>query len=172
MTCAEIMTPEPKMCVPEGNVSIAIDIMWDCDCGAVPVVQDVEAKKLVGIITDRDIAMHIVKHAYAHPSEVKIADCMSLPAVYVNLEESVEEAIEIMGENQIRRVPVVDENQTCVGIISQADLFSRLTGTEAIEAVYKILEQISDPSGAEKQVTTEPAIEEAPPEKKEEEDKV
>ena len=154
MTCAEIMTPDPRMCSPEDSVSIAVDIMWYCDCGAVPVAMDMETKKLIGIVTDRDIAMHIVRHAHAHPSGVKVADCMSLPATYVGLEESVEKAIEIMGEDQIRRVPVVDENRACVGIISQADLLSRLTGVEAFEAVHKILEHISVPhSKAEKEST-------------------
>lgn len=143
MTCAEIMTPNPKACVPEENISVAIDIMWNYDCGAVPVVNDMEAKELVGIVTDRDIAMHIVRYANAHPSEVKVVDCMSFPAVYVLLEDPVEKATESMGKNQIRRIPVVDQKLSCVGIISQADLLSRLTGTEAFEAVYTILEQIS-----------------------------
>ena len=156
MTCAEIMTPEPKMCLPEDSVSIAIEIMWNCDCGAVPVVKDMETKELVGMVTDRDIVMHVVRHAHTHPSEVKVADCMSRPATYVRLAESVEEAVEIMGENQIRRVPIVDEKQACVGIISQADLLSRLTGTEALEAVYKILEYISTPHSKAEEESTEP----------------
>ena len=121
MTCADIMTTEPKVCVPEDDVSIAVDIMWNCDCGAIPVVRDMESKKLVGIVTDRDIAMHVVRHEYTHPSGVKVEDCMSIPAIYVGIEQSVEEAIEIMGKNQIRRIPVVDQNQACVGIISQAE---------------------------------------------------
>jgi CBS domain-containing protein len=159
MTCAEIMTPNPKMCVPEDNVSVAVDIMWDCDCGAVPVVKDMESKELVGIVTDRDIAIHIVKHAHSHPSQVKVAGCMSFPAIYVGLEDVVEKATESMGENKIRRVPVVDQNLSCVGIISQADLLSRLTGTEALEAVYTILEQISTPHSkeAEKPAESDPA---------------
>jgi len=153
MTCAEIMTPNPKMCVPEDNVSVAVDIMWDCDCGAVPVVKDMESKELVGIVTDRDIAVHIVKHAHSHPSHVKVADCMSFPAIYVGLEDVVEKATESMGENKIRRVPV---NLSCVGIISQADLLSRLTGTEALEAVYTILEQISAPHDKEAEEPAKP----------------
>jgi CBS domain-containing protein len=159
MTCAEIMTPNPKMRIPENNISAAVDIMWDCDCGAVPVVKDMESKELVGIFTDRDIAIHIVKHANAHPSEVKVADCMSYPAVYVVLEDPVEKAAESMGENQIRRIPVVDENGSCVGIISQADLLSRLTGTEVWEAVYTILGLISVPHSkeAEEPGTSDPA---------------
>ena len=158
MTCAEIMTPELKVCVPEDNISVAVDIMWDCDCGAVPVVKDMETKELVGIVTDRDIAMHVVRHSHAHPSKVRVADCMSIPAAYVRLEASVEEAIKIMGENQIRRVPVVDENRACVGIISQADLLSRLTGTEALEAVYTILGQISAPHSEEEEEPKMPDV--------------
>jgi CBS-domain-containing membrane protein len=73
----------------------------------------------------------------------------------VGVEQSVEEAIEIMGENQIRRIPVVDKNQVCVGIISQADLLSRLIETEALMSAYRILGHISAPHGQMKEA--EPA---------------
>jgi CBS-domain-containing membrane protein len=143
MKCNEIMTPNPKMCTPEDNVAVAINLMWDYDCGAVPVVKDQTSNELVGIVTDRDIAMHVVKHAYAHPSHVKVGDCMATAVVACQVEDSVESAIQLMGEHRIRRLPVVDPNNSCVGIISQADLLSRVAAN--VEAVVALLQQISIP---------------------------
>ena len=148
MKCAEIMTLNPKMCVSDDDVYTAAAIMWDCDCGAVLVVNDMESGELVGIVTDRDIAMYVVKHAFSHPAQVKVADCMSAPAVACNPEDLLETAVELLAENRIRRIPVIDENGACVGIISQADLVSRASGMESIVAV---LQRISTPHSEKKQ---------------------
>jgi CBS domain-containing protein len=148
MKCTEIMTLNPKMCVPDDDVYIAAEIMWDCDCGAVLVVNDMESGELVGIVTDRDIAMYVVRHAFSHPAQVRVADCMSSPAVACHPEDLLEIAVELMTENKIRRIPVIDENGACVGIISQADLVSRASGMKSIIAV---LQQISTPHSEKNQ---------------------
>ncbi|MBM3238736.1 CBS domain-containing protein [Candidatus Poribacteria bacterium] len=143
MKCNEIMTPNPKMCTPEDNVAVAINLMWDYDCGVVPVVKDLTSNELVGVVTDRDIAMHVVKHACAHPFQVKVGDCMATAVVACQIEDAVEKAIQLMSEHRVRRVPVVDPNNSCVGIISQSDLLSR--AADSIEAVVTLLQQISIP---------------------------
>jgi len=148
MKCAEIMTLNPRMCVPDDDVHTVVAIMWDCDCGSVLVVNDMESMELVGIITDRDIAMHVVRHAFSHPAQVKVASCMSSPAVTCHPEDLLETAVELMTENRIRRIPVIDENGTCVGIISQADLVSRASG---MESIITALQQISTPHGEKNQ---------------------
>jgi predicted transcriptional regulator len=117
--------------------------MWDYDCGAVPVVKDQTSNELVGMVTDRDIAMHVVKHACAHPSHVKVGDCMATVVVACQIEDSVERAIQLMGENRIRRLPIVDPNGCCVGIISQADLLLR--AADNIETIVTVLQQVSIP---------------------------
>lgn len=142
MKCGEIMTPNPKMCVPEDNVAVAVNLMWDYDCGSIPVVKNLANGELVGMVTDRDIAMHVVRHAYIHPSSVKVSDCMSAPAVACKLKDSLETAARLMGKHQIRRVPVVDENGCCVGTISQADLLSR---ADDVELIIGVLRKISAP---------------------------
>ena len=154
MKCAEIMTESPKMCVPEDRVTVAVKIMWNYDCGAVPVVKDLESKELVGMVTDRDIAMHVVGHAGVHPSQGKIADCMSSPVVCCQLEDPVETVIQVMSENQIRRIPIVDQNGCCVGVISQADLLSSVTD---IEPVIAVLRQISTPHSKSQKEPVKPA---------------
>ena len=149
MKSKEIMTPNPKMCVPEDNVAVAVNLMWDYDCGVVPVVKDLESKELVGIVTDRDIAMYVVRHACVHPSQAKISDCMSSSVVVCQIKDPVETVIQLMGEDQIRRIPVVDQNGCCVGIISQADL---LLHAIDIEPVIAVLQQISTPHSKSKKV--------------------
>ena len=154
MKCTEIMTVNPKMCVPEDEVALAIKIMWDYDCGAVPVVKELKSKELVGIVTDRDIAMHVVGHARVHPSLVKIGDCMTSPVVCCQPEDPLETAACLMGGNQVRRIPVIDKNGCCVGIISQADLLSRATD---IELVIAVLQQISAPCSKSQEEPVRPA---------------
>jgi CBS domain-containing protein len=125
MKCTEIMTINPKVCVPEDEVSTAANIMWDHDCGAVPVVKDQENKELVGIVTDRDIAMHVARHAYIHPSQVIVGDCMSCDVATCNPDDPLDTAMQLMRQRKVRRVPIIDQNGSCVGIISQADLLSK-----------------------------------------------
>jgi CBS domain-containing protein len=144
MTSSEIMTKDPKVCMPEDNVGVAVEIMWDHDCGDVPVVKDMNSRELVGMITDRDIAMSVVKHINAHPSVVKVMDCMSSPVISCRQDDPVETAIQLMGEHKIRRIPVVDGNGGCIGIISQADLLRSGINKEAI---VKMLQHVSAPQG-------------------------
>ncbi len=143
MKCADVMTINPGICVPEDNVTVAAQIMWDHDCGAVPVVKDVEKKELVGIVTDRDIAMYLARHACVHPQQASIADCMTSNVFFCCMDDPIEKAIQIMSEKQVRRVPIVDENASCVGIISQADLLTH--ASEMINDVISMLQKISIP---------------------------
>jgi len=142
MKCADIMTLNPKMCVPENEVAVAINIMWDYDCGSVPVVKNIESKELVGMVTDRDIAISVVKYFNAHPSQVKVSDCMAPLVFACQQDDPIETVIKLMSENQIRRIPVVDKNGCCMGIISQSDL---LLNASDIASVANMLQRISTP---------------------------
>lgn len=141
--CREIMTADPKVCVPEDKVTVAIDIMWNYDCGCVPVVKDMNSKELVGIVTDRDIAMHVVRHACVHPNEAIVKDCMSSEIYFCSVDDPIESVIKLMCDNKVRRIPIVDESMRCVGIISQADLINNSEGLE--EALISMLKSISTP---------------------------
>jgi predicted transcriptional regulator len=155
-------------CTPEDNVAVAINLMWDYDCGAVPVVKDLTSNELVGMVTDRDIAMHVVKHAAAHPSHARVGDCMTTAVVACQVEDLVERAIQLMGEHRIRRLPIVDPNGCCVGIISQADLLSR--AADNIEAIVTVLQQVSIPH-RKKEEAVETASTAEPPADEKAEDK-
>jgi|GEM_PF-478236 len=149
MKCAEVMTQDPKVCLPDDYIAAAVDIMWDHDCGSVPVVKDLESRELVGIITDRDIAMHVVRHAFVHPSQVKVRDCMSSPAVSCKSTSFVKTAAKMMSEHRIRRIPVVDKTGRCVGTISQADLLR----IGDVDLIIDVLRRISVPHGKSQDVT-------------------
>jgi CBS domain-containing protein len=130
MKCSEIMTKNPKMCIPNDNIAVAAGLMWDYDCGSIPVVTDMDSKELVGIVTDRDIAMHVVRHAYAHPSEVTVSDCMSTNVIFCYPEDPIESAMKAMESNQIHRVPVIDQNNSCIGLVSMSDLMICMEGMD------------------------------------------
>jgi CBS domain-containing protein len=145
MKCSEIMTQNPKMCVPEDNVTVPINIMWDFDCGCVPVVKDLESKELVGLVTDRDIAMGVVRFASGYPSEKKVSESMTSHVITCQAEDSLETAIKAMSENQIRRIPIVDEKGCCIGIISQANLLLHSTDIKDMKPIIEVLKQVSAP---------------------------
>lgn len=97
----------------------AAQLMWDCDCGAIPVRD--ERGKIVGIVTDRDICMATWSRGVA-PAEIRCAEAMSSPVHCCSPEDSIATAESLMRANKIRRVPVVDREQRLVGIISLADI--------------------------------------------------
>ena len=154
MKNTEVMTINPKVCVPDDMIYHAVSLMWDHDFGSIPVVRDLETRELVGVITDRDVAIHVVKHANIHPSQVKVSDCMSPKVISVLLDDPIEKTMKLMEDNKIRRIPVVDGNGSCVGIISQADL---LTNAKAIgiESIVSTLRKISDHQDEGKEVITD-----------------
>ncbi len=139
MKCVDIMTINPGVCIPEDSVTVAAQIMWDHDCGAVPVVKDTENKELVGIVTDRDIAMYLARHACIHPQQASVSDCMTSSVFTCYMDEPIEKAIQIMSEKQVRRVPIIDQNASCVGIISQADILAH--ASEMINDVISMLQK-------------------------------
>jgi len=157
MKCVDIMTRSPMICVPEDNVAVAIDLMWDNDCGCIPVVKDMDNKELVGIVTDRDIVMCTVKHMNMHHSQIRVSDCMSSPAIFCLPEDPIEKAIELMSEYKVRRMPIVDENQACLGIISQSDFLLKFIDMETViddmESIIDLLRKISVPYSKEESLS-------------------
>ncbi len=121
MTCKDLMTPEPACCVPQDTVVTAAMLMKSHDIGSVPVVSDRDYKKVVGMITDRDIAIRVVAeqrdYYNAHVEEI-----MSSHIVTCKQDDDYDEVIHAMKENQLHRVPVVDSNKRLLGIISLADV--------------------------------------------------
>lgn len=140
-SCNDLMTMDPTCCLVSDPVSRAAQIMKDDDVGSVPVVDDAGAKKLVGILTDRDIVIQVVAGG-KNCADVKVEEIMTKNPVTCKPEEDVQNAMDRMAQHQVRRIPVVDGRGRIVGIIAQADLATRMDRPEQTE---KVLENISQP---------------------------
>jgi CBS domain-containing protein len=135
-----VMTPAPVTCRPSDPIVDAARLMRSYDVGSLPVVKDDETQILVGVITDRDIAIRVVGEG-RNAADTTVGDAMSTDVVSCTATDLYQEALKTMGTHQLRRMPVVDENRRVVGIIAQADVATRIaqpstTGT-LVEAISK-----------------------------------
>lgn len=143
MQIREIMSRDPQCCTPDDTLQRAARLMADCDCGCIPVVEGADRKRVVGVITDRDIAVRGV--AKGKTPDSKVNDVMSPSPSCCKPDDDVEEVERIMIEKQVRRVPVVDGKGRCVGIVAQADL-ARDNRAVSDREVGRIVEKISEPT--------------------------
>ena len=120
MRVKNFMTRDPACCLPQASLQEVAHLMIEKDCGAIPIVEDVELKIPVGIITDRDIAVETVAHG-KNPLEMSAAEIMSFPPVTVTPDTTITRCLELMEENKIRRIIVVDEAGGCCGIVAGRD---------------------------------------------------
>jgi len=119
MMVKDLMSPSVHTCSPEDSLQQAAEIMWNQDCGAVPVV-DHDAR-VVGMITDRDVCMHALLTG-RKLQECTVCDAMSPDVFACGPSDSIDAAQSLMRRRRIRRVPVVDSNQHLIGILSINDL--------------------------------------------------
>jgi CBS domain-containing protein len=136
--CREIMTSNVTTANRQMTLQEVAVLMRDGDCGVMPIVED---GKLVGIVTDRDIVVRAI--ADGKDFQTPIGDAMTTEIFSVKPDDFVFEAIRLMGDKQIRRVPVVGENGELAGIIAMADVALEMEDEREIAAT---LEEIS--SGA------------------------
>jgi CBS domain-containing protein len=132
-TVQEAMTSNPTTVSPDTAAREAARVMKDEDTGIVPIV---EGDRLVGVITDRDLALQIV--AGDRDADTPISELASKDLVTVDPQQGLEEAARLMAEHQVRRLPVVEEDGKLVGILAQKDLadagYDTLTG-EVVERI-------------------------------------
>jgi CBS-domain-containing membrane protein len=127
MIVAEVMTQAVRTCAATDSLSAAAQIMWELDCGAVPVVRD--DGHVMGMITDRDICM--AAHLRGQRlGECLVRDAMGAPAISVRPSDAIEKAESVMREHRIRRVPVIDESDRVTGIVSLNDLVLAVQRTD------------------------------------------
>ena len=142
MKVDELMTKNPACVTPADTVEEAARLMKEHDAGAIPVVESQGERRLVGMITDRDIAIRVV--GAGKTSSTMVRDVMTGGPDAARACDDVDEVEKIMTRRQVRRVPVVDENQRLVGIIAQADL-ARNDRAASDKKVGKVVEEISQP---------------------------
>jgi CBS domain-containing protein len=139
------MTRDPEVCRREHTARDAARVMRDRDCGCVPIVDD--AGSVVGIVTDRDLAVRAI--ASGKDSTTKLNDLMTPVAACCGPDDDLRDVEQKMAELQVRRIPIVDAAGRCVGIISQADI-ARSAATDSSvtdQEIALVVEQISQPSG-------------------------
>lgn len=114
----EVMTPNPRSIEADKTVSEAARLMRDEDVGLAPVV---EGERLVGTLTDRDIAIRVVAEG-RDPESTLVREVASTDLVTLDPEQELGEALRLMAQHQIRRLPVVEEDGRLVGVVAQADV--------------------------------------------------
>jgi CBS domain-containing protein len=140
MKVREIMTAEPACCTPSDSVRHAAGLMAQHDCGSIPVVSDMESHRLVGVVTDRDVAVRAV--ACGLGPETQVSDVMSSSPHCCGPDDELAAVERLMAERQVRRVPIVDEAGCCVGMVAQADL-ARDQQHASDHEVRQVVERIS-----------------------------
>ncbi|OGO31562.1 MAG: hypothetical protein A2136_10900 [Chloroflexi bacterium RBG_16_54_11] len=140
MKCSVVMTKDPTCCLPSDSVSSAARLMREENVGSLPVIETLESKKLVGIITDRDLAIQVVANVCDSRTPM-VADVMTRQVVTCRADDDLKKALDAMGEHQLRRIPVVDDDNRIVGIISQADIATRIDEPEETAQVVKEISQ-------------------------------
>lgn len=121
MNVLDLMTKSPAVCEPETRLTDVARMMVRHDCGAVPVVTSQSDPTPIGIITDRDIVVRVVAEGRS-PAEHTVRDVMSRSVATVHGSDSLQTALDVMQENQVRRVPVINEQGHVIGILAQADI--------------------------------------------------
>ncbi len=132
----KLMTSNPCSIDSDKSVAYAAKMMRDEDVGLAPIV---EGNRLVGTVTDRDIAIRVVAEG-KDPESTKVTEIASTDLVTVDPQQDLDEALRLMTQHQVRRLPVVEEDGRLVGVIAQADVArsadDRRTG-EFVEEISK-----------------------------------
>ena len=146
MQVREIMTENPACCTPDTELKQVAVLMKECDCGAIPVVENQDSGRCIGIVTDRDIVVRCLADG-KNPLTCRAGDAMSSQVITVYADERVEDAIRAMEDNEIRRIVVVDENDRCIGMLSQADIALNAPEHQTAGLVRDVSEPTPDASG-------------------------
>jgi CBS domain-containing protein len=139
--CNEVMTKDPVCCLPNDSVAKAAELMKSGNIGSIPVIENKQSQKLVGIVTDRDLALKVVAKALDAKS-TKVEAVMTHKVVTCHADDDLQKAMDAMAEHQLRRIPVVDNDNTIVGIIAQADVAIRADQPEKTAEMVKEISQV------------------------------
>jgi CBS domain-containing protein len=143
MKVQDVMTRNPTSVTPGATIREAAQLMQREDTGIIPVVEEQGSKRLVGVVTDRDIAIRVV--AEGRDGGARVSDVMSTSKLATcSPDDDVDDAMQAMATEQVRRIPIVDDRGTLVGIVAQADIVRKARDSKRAE---QTVQQISEPSG-------------------------
>jgi CBS domain-containing protein len=131
MFVRDLMTKSPRCCTPDTKLDVVARMMFDSNCGEIPVV---DGRNLVGVITDRDITLRAVA-AGLDPALVPARDVMTKAVHTVGADAGIDEALQMMEVRRVRRLPVTDDTGKVIGILSQSDLAAKISSTQLAELV-------------------------------------
>ena len=133
-TISDVMTQNPSTIESNQTIVDAAKLMKTEDVGLVPIV---EGQKLIGTITDRDIAIKVVAEG-KDPQSIKVQEIASTNLVTVDPHQDLDEALRLMARHQVRRLPVVEEDGKIVGVVAQADVAEHASDQQTGELVEEI----------------------------------
>jgi CBS domain-containing protein len=154
MKAQDLMTAGPACCTPDDSAQRVAQLMADNDCGSIPVVAGRNDTQVLGVVTDRDIAIRGV--AKGKGPDTRVRDLMTPDPFCCSGDTDVKDVERVMAERQVRRVIVVDGDGCCVGVIAQADLARAAERTRDVSdlEVARVVERISEPVPASRARTT------------------
>ena len=121
MKVEQLMTREVKVCSDSDTLNRAAQLMWESDCGCIPIIRANGDSNVIGVVTDRDIAMA----AYSQGKQlwaIPVTEAMAHKVIACHANDGVSQAEALMRDNQVRRLPVLDQNEHLVGMLSLNDL--------------------------------------------------
>ena len=140
--CNEVMTKDPVCCLPDDAVAKVARLMQRDNIDSIPVIENDQTQKLVGIVTDRDLVLKIIAKGQDAKS-TKVESVMTRQVVTCLAGDNLQKALDAMAEHQLRRIPIVDDNHKIVGIIAQADVATRTNQPEKTAELVKEISQAS-----------------------------
>ena len=135
---AEVMSNRPRAVTPQTSVREAAQLMEQEDVGSLPVVE--EGSRLVGIVTDRDLAVRVLAQG-SDPEQTQVGQVASTDVVALTPEHDLDDALKLMAREQVRRLPIVADENRLVGMVAQADV-ARATKEKS---AGEVIEAISEP---------------------------
>jgi CBS domain-containing protein len=132
----ELMTVRPRTVKTGDSVVEAAKLMKGEDAGIAPIV---DGERLVGVVTDRDIAVRVVAEG-RDPKETKVDEIASQNLITIDPHQSLDEALRLMAQHHVRRLPVVEEDGKLIGIVAQADVARHVEAERTGEVVAEISE--------------------------------
>lgn len=139
--CNDVMTKDPAACLPTDMVAKAAGLMKSENVGSIPVVQNQQSRVLVGIVTDRDLALKIVAEGLDAKSTT-VESVMTHQLITCLGDDDLQKALDSMSENQVRRIPIVDKDKKIVGIIAQADMATKTDHPKRTAEMVKDISQV------------------------------
>jgi CBS domain-containing protein len=140
MKISDVMTPNPEFCTPDSTIQECARLMAERDVGIVPICESRDTRRLVGCLTDRDLVLRVISEG-RDPGHVEADEVMTQRLVTCREIDGIEEVSRLMEEHQVRRVLVVDEYFSLIGVVSTADLARSMARSK----VGETLEAISQP---------------------------